>query len=1195
MGIAGRISILQQNDKVTDSHAFRSPFTPVTPLSPAPPRTSLLQGFSSPAIWAAPLLVIVVISAILAVNTYRAYHDTAAQEFRVLEAQALAADAQMSGALRGIDLLLQRVAEQRSASPARDAADLDRLRLEWLKPFPEIRLVLTTDETGRATGASSRVDPATAEKMRDFDASERDYFKAHRDASAGDERARERYLVSRPLTTVAGVTVIVVSRAIRGADGRFLGVVAASLAPAHFHTVLEPAVPADAGRALLLNSHGDILYALPRGGPGGILPAPESALVALAASGDRVTRHFDQAVPEDSRQLSVLRQIHQSGLAVMVSRDAGAVFGAWRRNAIQRWLSVLVAAVVALLLIRVAQRRQREALAAKGFSERLIETASVMVVGLDAAGKVCIFNTAAEGISGYRRDEMLGRNWFQQVMPRKRYPHAWQTFARLPAGDELPRTFESPLLTKDGRERIIAWQNTVINYPGSPVTSVSFGLDITEHIDAREALKRSEANLNRAQRVAHLGSWHLDVAANSLEWSAETYRIFGVPQGKRITLEDFVATIHPDDRQFVLDQWHRALAGEPYNIEHRILVGGEVRWINERADLVLDENGVLVGGIGTAQDITEQKAAEERIRRGEQYLRQLMDESPLPMLVLNNDTQKVEFVNQRFTETLGYAITDIPDLSHWWPLAYPDPAYRQQVLANWNRRVEEARLKGSAITPAEVSVVCRNGETRILDIRLTTIGERSLVVIVDLTQHRRTEQELRAATERAESASRGKSEFLANMSHEIRTPMNAIIGLSQLALDEPLDPTLKDYLGKINGAARALLGILNDILDYSKIEAGRLHVESTEFSLDQVLRNISTLFSFSAEEKGLQLTLRIAPDVPRHLIGDPLRLTQILSNLISNAVKFTPRGEVVIEVASVGQAGDLARLRFTVRDSGIGIAPETLARLFQPFVQGDNSITRRYGGTGLGLIITRHLIDLMRGELRVKSQEGSGSTFTVEIPFGLVHAESRQGEAADGATPAIRGFDTRRLDEIVDGDRDLLRGLLQAFCDDHAGAAEAMASQLAVQEYEGALRRAHNIKGSAANLGAASLSRAAHALERLLASGAADDALQPALLELGDELKTVLDAAAAFLAQTETAPADARALVRDRVAALALCRTLAGFVAAHELIPAAQLTALRSALNGYAATALQKLEASLAHYDFAAAHDALAAIESELL
>jgi PAS domain S-box-containing protein len=1167
-----------------------------------------LGGMHAPAIWALPATLILLIGLLLGWNTYQSYQNTLQGEYRLLEAQARTAESQMTAAIRSVDMLLQRIIEERLETPPPKIADLERFHQERMKPFPEVRFFLTTDSAGRVITASSSIDTAAADKIRGIDVSQREYFTAHRDADAA---SRNRYFVSRPITTaVTGITTIVVSRAVRGPDDRFEGVAVATLAPKFFHAVLVDVLPEGAGQALLVNTDGDILYALPDLALIGKSIAHGPAFSEHLKAGTGVTRHINATAVSNIERVSVLRRLEYPKLMVIVSRDADAVFALWRKNAIQRAIGFLVAACLTLFLAWLAQRRQRQVFAAQGFAERLIETANVMVVGLDRHGRVCIFNEVAEQISGYRRDEVLGRNWFELVVPQERYPQVWDIFARLKAAGDLPRTFENPILTKDGRERIIAWQNNVVTDPGTPSATVSFGIDITERRRSEEALARSEETLNRAQSVASVGSWHLDIQANILEWSDETYRIFGVPRGQPMTLDDFVAVVHPDDRRLVLDEWNQAVAGKPYDIEHRILANGEIRWVNEKADLVIDPDGKLISGVGTVQDITARKAAEDRVRRSEQYLRQLMDESPLPMLVLNGDTQRVEFVNNQFTETLGYTIEDIPDLSHWWPLAYPDPDYRQQVSANWTRRVDEARQSGTAVTPAEVTVACKSGARRILDIRLTTIGERSLVVFIDLTEHRRTEQELRSATAMAESANRAKSEFLANMSHEIRTPMNAIIGLSQIALDEPLDPTLRDYLDKIHGSARALLGILNDILDYSKIEAGRLQVEAIEFPLDQVLKNISTLFSLAAEEKSLALTLTVAPEVPEQLIGDPLRLTQVLSNLVSNAIKFTEHGEVAVEVSSIAQSGDLARLRFTVRDSGIGINPETLAQLFQPFFQGDSSITRRYGGTGLGLTITRRLVDLMRGELHVSSEEERGSTFTVEIAFGLLdlavrerHTPAAVGcgpppmEAAAPASPRpvrIQGFDTDRLEEIVDGDPDLLRDLLQAFSSDHVGAADAIEESLAAQRDSDALRLAHNLKGSAANLGARELSQAAHVLERLLSAEASDEALRPALSSLRSELATALDAVAAFLTQTTTAEPDASAPALDSAAARALCKSLSRAIEGHELIPHAQLTALDAALMGRAAESMQQLELCLSRYDFPAARKALAAIELEL-
>jgi PAS domain S-box-containing protein len=274
--------------------------------------------------------------------------------------------------------------------------------------------------------------------------------------------------------------------------------------------------------------------------------------------------------------------------------------------------------------------------------------------------------------------------------------------------------------------------------------------------------------------------------------------------------------------------------------------------------------------------------------------------------------------------------------------------------------------------------------------------------LFDNTERKGIIEALREAKKAAELANRAKSDFLGNMSHEIRTPMNAVIGLSDLALKTELTPRQRDYVSKIHNAGISLLGLINDILDFSKIEAGRLTMERVDFGLDKVMDAVISIAGQNAHAKGLELILNVPSDIPQELVGDPHRLEQVLVNLVGNAVKFTESGEVELQIALLEKTGGKVKLRFTVRDSGIGMTEEQSARLFQPFSQADSSTTRKYGGTGLGLSIVRRLVEMMSGQVWAQSTPGKGSTFIFTAWFGVGSPAAQRRQPIPSALEGMR-------------------------------------------------------------------------------------------------------------------------------------------------------------------------------------------------
>jgi PAS domain S-box-containing protein len=427
------------------------------------------------------------------------------------------------------------------------------------------------------------------------------------------------------------------------------------------------------------------------------------------------------------------------------------------------------------------------------------------------------------------------------------------------------------------------------------------------------------------------------------------------------------------------------------------------------------------GILGWMIDITERKRDELRLRQASDEQSAIFESATMGIAFIKDWT--IVRANHRLAELFGCALEDlIGQSAHLWYSeggGMDEGPYEDILRGAIHNSTQQmtrkdgslfwCRLSGSAIDPQD-------------------LGRGTVWMFDDVSDERRASELMRQARDLAEEATRMKSDFLANMSHEIRTPMNAIIGMAHLALQTDLNPRQRNYIEKVDSAGRNLLGIINDILDFSKIEAGKMRFEVTEFHLEDVMETLADVSVLKAQDKGLELLFDIGPEVPTSLVGDPLRLGQVLINLVGNAVKFTERGEVTvgIHVAQATPEPGHICLRFDVTDTGVGLSEEQQERLFSAFSQADASTTRKYGGTGLGLTICKRLVELMDGEIGVRSQPGQGSTFTFTAHFSL-QAEQFPRTTLDAA-------DTNGLRILV--------------VDDNARAREIMLAILASQKFD---------------------------------------------------------------------------------------------------------------------------------------------------
>jgi two-component system, sensor histidine kinase and response regulator len=665
-------------------------------------------------------------------------------------------------------------------------------------------------------------------------------------------------------------------------------------------------------------------------------------------------------------------------------------------------------AMLAFLSDQTERRRQEAALVkSEEHHRQVVDNATEGIVVLQD-GVIVFANLRMQELIGLPKAELIGNSFIGDVHPNDRQLVA-ERYARRIRGEEIEQHATFRVLNRRTDEYIwIQAAVVTIEWEGRQA-ALTFVTDVTERQALEDKLKQTLDERETILENSLVGMIFVNRAGRVAWANRAMFQIFRVnrfdPFGE--SLEPY----YPSREEYLKTGAAVATAvrmGAAYEAELRMRrADGTLFWayLSGRA---VNPADLSRGTVWVAMDITKRRQLEEDLNKSEEHYRQVVNNVTECILVVQDG--HIVFANPRLMQLTGYAqeeLFELPFVSAIYPEDRPlviDHHMRrlrgEKVQQYYNFRIVNHQT--GAVIWVQLSAVMIEWEGRPATLSfMTDITERkqledslkeSVAERIRLeTLHIQGElKEAELARHHAEETTRAKSMFLANMSHEIRTPMNAIIGMAHLALRTELDSKQRDYVEKIRSAGISLLGIINDILDFSKIEADKLDMEQISFNLDDVLNNVAAVTGTKAHEKRLEYLFRFPLDVPRGLVGDPLRLGQVLINLINNAIKFTERGEIFVACSRLDLSVDKIQLQFVVRDTGIGMTPEQTSRLFRAFSQADESTTRKYGGTGLGLSIAKRLVELMGGTIWIESEVGVGTTIHFTAWFGMAEALERR-------------------------------------------------------------------------------------------------------------------------------------------------------------------------------------------------------------
>ncbi len=686
----------------------------------------------------------------------------------------------------------------------------------------------------------------------------------------------------------------------------------------------------------------------------------------------------------------------------------------------------------------------------------------------DEQGIITQCNPKVEHLLGYTADELIGRPIDSLLPERLRANHAAQRdgYSASPVSRRMGQGRTVKARRKDGSEVDIEISLSRMQAKSS-FLFVSALRDITErrraeaelarlHADLEKRVAERTAELLRAEHVsdqalqlAHAGHWSIDFNEGDEYYvsSPRTIEIYGAPPRDRLRyhlMNDWHANIEAADKvaaEATLASYRAAVEGRVPRFDsfhpYRRPSDGSIVWVHVLGQVVRDKHGKATHLYGVVMDVTAMKQAEDELRlakeaaeASERFMHVVTDAIPGQIAYVTRDMH-YKFANKAYREWFKKSAEEMRGI-HLRDLlgeelfqksrSFFDAALSGETLSFLRTRTDE---EGKPVYLwANYVPDVQDGQVRGIFGLFSDITELKNAQL-ELEQ---VNEELKLRTIQAEAANVAKSDFLANMSHELRTPLSAVIGMAGLARSITTDPRQRDYLDKISISGKHLNRIINDLLDLSKITAGYLEFENVTFSLNSLLARCKSVMAYPVTEHGLSLVVTVDAEVPDALLGDPLRIEQIILNLVGNAIKFTPAGRIEVRVGLHERKAEGVCLNLEVEDTGIGMGPEVIERLFKPFSQGNETVSRQFGGTGLGLAISKRLANMMDGDISVTSREGSGSTFLVRLWLGLGSAGESLAEATDAqARVQVRYEDVRVL--VVDDqplNREIAQSLLSA-------------------------------------------------------------------------------------------------------------------------------------------------------------------------